>query len=100
MASLQTALTDRFTDPSEISDVANHGCCGGVSGFIYHNEINEFFKLHEAELEEILDDHCINLSDMVNNEESWSFDELRQFAVWFAVEVHCKHAQEDLANNN
>ena len=100
MTPLHSALSDRFTDPSEIDDVAQHGCSGGVSGFIYHTEINEFFNLYETEIEETLAYHYIKPGDMVNDSESWSFDEIRQYAVWFAVELHCQQAQEDLANNN
>jgi hypothetical protein len=38
------------TDADEIKDVANYGCAGGVNGFIYYTEINEFFDAYEEQI--------------------------------------------------
>ena len=53
---LKLALDTRFDDLDEVKDVANHGCGGGVSGFIYYYETSKFFDDYEDEIEEILFD--------------------------------------------
>ena len=102
MNDLQQALTERFTYQDEIKDVAHNGCSGGVSGFIYNVELDEFFKRHEIFIEDLLEWHCIKPSDMVRDVDCWTFQEMRQFAVWFVVELHCQQVLEDQdqANNN
>ena len=44
---LTVALDKRFDDIEEIKDVANHGCGGGVSDFIYTYETRNFFNEYE-----------------------------------------------------
>ena len=95
MNDLLQALTERFTDLDEIKDVATNGCSGGVSGFIYNQEIDEFFNKYEVEIEDLLELHCMQPSDLVFNVDCWSFKEVRQFAVWFVVELHCQQVIED-----
>jgi hypothetical protein len=90
MNKLQTALAERFTDPDEIRDVARHGCSGGVSGFIYSSELFDFFNQHEQDIEDLLDGLGLQLNDLVKDPECWSFQELRESAVWVVVEVYCQ----------
>lgn len=86
---LTAALADRFTDEDEIIDVANYGCSGGVSGFIYYNQTNEFFDDFEDDIEDVCfdilgDDY---LSDLATNENS--IQGLKNKMVWFIVQQYC-----------
>ena len=86
---LTAALADRFTDEDEIIDVANYGCSGGVSGFIYYNQTNEFFDDFEDDIEDVCfdilgDDY---LSDLAANENS--IQGLKNKMVWFTVQQYC-----------
>ena len=49
---LTVALDERFEDITEVKDVADHGCEGGVSGFIYYSETSKFFDEYQEEIEE------------------------------------------------
>jgi hypothetical protein len=97
MTNLERALSNRFTNHSEIRDVANHGCIGGVSGFIYSSELFEFFNEHEEDIENILYDVDIKYSQLVSDPEDWTFQELREKAVWFVVEYYCQTIVEAYA---
>lgn len=90
MTKLNDALAQRFTDLDEIKDVAQHGCSGGVSGFIYSSELFDFFNEHEDEIEDALNDAGLKLTDLVSDPESWTFQEVREKAVWFVVEEYCQ----------
>jgi len=90
MTNLERALSFRFTDQSEIKDVANHGCSGGVSGFIYSSELFEFFNEHESDIEDVLDELGLTLQSLVDDQDDWTFQELREKAVWFVVEYYCQ----------
>ena len=89
MTNLERALSLRFTDSSEIRDVARHGCIGGVSGFIYSSELFEFFNEHESDIEDIMAEIGLKYSDIVTDPDDWTFQELREKAVWFVVEYYC-----------
>lgn len=86
---LTAALADRFTDPDEIIDVANYGCSGGVSGFIYYKETNEFFDDFEDDIEDecfdiLGDDYLAQLAKCKD-----SIQGLKNKMVWFVVEAYC-----------
>ena len=86
---LTAALADRFTDEDEIIDVANYGCSGGVSGFIYYNQTNEFFDDFEDDIEDVCfdilgDDY---LSELAKCETS--IQGLKNKMVWFVVQEYC-----------
>jgi hypothetical protein len=83
-------LCSRFDDHDEIKDVANYGCSGGVSGFIYYNEINEFFDHYESQIEDIMEMAGITYQDLVPHADN--IQTLKQTAVWFVVEDYCQHA--------
>ena len=97
MTNLERALSHRFTDQSEINDVAKHGCSGGVSGFIYSSELFEFFNEHESDIEDILDELGLTFSYLVGDQDDWTFQELREKAVWFVVEYYCQSIVEAYA---
>jgi hypothetical protein len=100
MTNLERALSHRFTDQAEIRDVANHGCIGGVSGFIYSSELFEFFNEHESDIEDILNELDMMYTDLLPNlseDDSYSFQQLREAAVWFVVEYYCQSIVEAYA---
>jgi hypothetical protein len=96
MNDLQQALSERFTDQDEIKDVAQHGCIGGVSGFIYNQEIREFFFQFEDEIQELLADFDYSIKDMITAPGD-TINTLITTMVWMAVEIYC---QEIATPNN
>lgn len=92
MTDLERALSLRFTDRSEIEDIAKHGCSGGVSGFIYSSELFDFFNEHEQDIEDVLNELDLMYTDLLPNldDDSWTFQQLREAAVWFVVEHYCQ----------
>jgi hypothetical protein len=88
MTRLHDALTARFTDADEIKDVANYGCSGGVSGFIYSSELYDFFQEHEDDIEDTLDLFDVQYDDLVADAQT--FQQYREAAVWFVVEQYCQ----------
>lgn len=89
MTALNDALDRRFDDMAEIMDVAKYGCVAGVSGFIYSTELCEFFNEHESDIENVLDLMDVKLHDLVSDPEYYSFQELKEKAVWLVVEEYC-----------
>ena len=86
---LKTALEARFTDDSEIRDVASYGCISGVSGFIYYSETCSFFDKHQEDIEEwLLDHHQLSLSEICKEIES--VDLLKNKMVWLTVDLYCQ----------
>jgi len=88
---LTVALDERFDDIEEVKTVADHGCEGGVSGFIYYSETSKFFDEYQEEIEEELentlgDDYLrmIAESPTVTNTRT-----LKNFMVWSAVSMYC-----------
>jgi hypothetical protein len=90
--SLQETLSNRFTDKDEIETICNHGCSGGVSGFIYSTELYRFFEQYEDEIEDLLDDNGIELVSLVPDFQT--FQQLREAACWWVVEHHCRSQAE------
>lgn len=91
MTTLHDALAARFTDPDEIKDVAQYGCEGGVSGFIYYNEIRDFFNEYEDDIEDTVADLGYDIKDLVDTETN-SVMALINKMVWIVVEDYCQHA--------
>jgi hypothetical protein len=89
MTALTNALAARFTDADEIQDVANHGCSGGVSGFIYYKEIRDFFNEHEDDIENTIADLGYDIKDLVDDNTD-SVMELINKMVWIVVENYCQ----------
>jgi len=103
---LTVALDERFDDIEEIKDVADHGCEGGVSGFIYYSETSKFFNEYEEEIEELLDEiygDCKQFyMDIFNNQTQCisSIRHLKNEAVWFVVQVYCQKKLEEQQVSN
>tara|TARA_Y100000004_G_scaffold184087_1_gene232668 strand:- start:547 stop:972 length:426 start_codon:yes stop_codon:yes gene_type:complete len=86
---LREALESRFTDESEVRDVASYGCVSGVSDFIYYRETIAFFDQHQSDIEQwLLDDHEFTLADFCKNAED--VDQLKNAMVWAAVDLYCQ----------
>ena len=86
---LRTALEARFTDESEVRDVASYGCIAGVSGFIYYRETIAFFDQHQSDIENwLLCDHEFTLVDFCGDAED--VDQLKNAMVWAAVDLYCQ----------
>jgi hypothetical protein len=89
MTSLHTALTERFTDATEIQDVANHGCQGGVGGFIWNYEVAEFFDQYEEEIYSYLADCDLSMKDFIKDDGA-TITTLKVDMVWATVELWCQ----------
>lgn len=88
---LWAALDARFEDIQECEDVSNHGCEGGVNGFIYHHELKEFFFNHEDDIEDLLNDHGVEYEDLIPpGWETYTIRNCIQFSVWYAVQIYCE----------
>ena len=88
MTSLHEALIARFTDATEIQDVANHGCAGGVDGFIWTQDCVEFFDAYEDEIYAYLNDCDMSMKDFAN--EYSTIRSLKNDMVWAVVELWCQ----------
>ena len=86
---LQEALAQRFTDPGEIKDVARYGCAAGVSGFIYSTELHDFFDTYTDEIWDTLEELGVQLSDLVDNVDRWTSQQIAEKACWIVVENYC-----------
>ena len=95
---LTDALADRFDDIAEISDIALHGCSGGVSGFIYHTECAEFFDAHEDSIEDVCYDMLGDdwMATLTKQNKIASILELKTAAVWFVVEAYCQQVMMEI----
>jgi hypothetical protein len=93
MTRLTDALAARFTDADEIKDVAQYGCSGGVSGFIYYKEIRDFFNEHEDDIENTIADLGYDIKDLVDVNTD-SVMELINKMVWLVVENYCQEQAE------
>ena len=99
---LNQALDARFNGTEglqELEDITKHGMAGGVSGFIYSTELAEFFDEHENAIEETLAVMDIRLEDLVRDQTSWTFQEVKERSVWIVVEEYAtfRVAQELLS---
>ena len=93
---LEETLANRFGGEygdADVIDIVNHGIDSGFGGFIYHFEINEFFNEFESEIEEVIDNCGLTLTEFLDGCET--FQEQRCRAVWFAAEEFC-HRKFDL----
>ena len=86
--SMHDALAARFTDADEIKDVANYGCAGGVSGFIYYTETTQFFDEYEDEIYDYLNDCEMSMIDFVDR--GSTITSLKNEMVWCVVELWCQ----------
>jgi hypothetical protein len=91
----------------ELRDITRHGLSGGVSGFIYSSELADLYDKYEDEIEQLLDDYGVKLHDLVNSEEFYSIQMLKEQSVWFFVETWAdieydnrRTTLEELSNEN
>ena len=81
-------LQERFEGvegTDELRDITRHGLSGGVSGFIYYNELKQLFIEHEDEiLDYCIEDCGVTLSDLAAD--CVCTAEIAQNAVWMFVE--------------
>ena len=92
MSRLTDALDERFDDLDEVKTVANHGCEGGVSGFIYNYETRAFFNEHEDEIEEWMDElyYGDNYIKEITDDDAITVHSLINKIVWIVVETYCQ----------
>ena len=76
-----------------ISDIAKHGCAGGVPGLTYYSETSSFYDQHETEIWQVLKDTA-DAAGIQNGLQLYnickdpsSLELLKNDLVWFAVEV-------------
>ena len=99
---LNDALAARFTAADEIKDIARYGCSGGVSGFIYNNEIADFFNEYEDDIENEIAGLGYDIKDLVDTETN-SVMGLINKMVWLVVEDYCQcliHEMEEAYDND
>ena len=88
---LERALRKRFSGAEgldELKDITKHGCSGGVGGFIYSTELAIFFDEYEEDIETVLEELQLPLSSLVKDTENWTFQEMKETAVWIVVEEY------------
>ena len=91
LENLKLALDRRFEGSEgleELEDISRHGLSGGVAGFIYYNELNQFFAEHEAAIEETLQNMGVTLQMLSQNAPDGTFQTIRQNTVWLVVEEY------------
>ena len=85
-----------------VSDIAKHGCAGGVSGLTYYNETTSFYNQHETEIWTIISDAAdaagiangLQIYNICKNPDSLTI--LKNDLVWFAVEVAAQQLEDNL----
>ena len=85
-----------------ISDIAKHGCAGGIGGLVYYRETSAFYDDHEAEIWAMVSDAAdaagilngLMLYNICKNPDDMTT--LKNDLVWFAVEVAAKELQDNL----
>ena len=85
-----------------ISDIAKHGCSGGVPGLTYYNETTAFYDAHEDEVWQELSD-AADAAGILNGlmlynvcKNPTSLRTLKNDLVWFAVEVCAQRLMAEL----
>ena len=84
-----------------ISDIAKHGCSGGVSGLIYYRETRAFHDEHEEEIWNLVAEYAENegckLMELVYRitKNAGSITQLKNDLVWWTVEVRAHELQVD-----
>lgn len=94
MSSLKECLKEyQAQDIGLISDIAKHGCSGGVAGVTYYSETEAFHARHEGEIWELLQRHADENGLMKGNmllhisKDPGSLTHLVNDLVWWALEV-------------
>ena len=103
MSSIKDWLAQGEKDESFlISDIAKHGCSGGVSGLTYYDETTAFYDAHEDEVWQELTD-AADAAGILNGlmlynicKDPSSLRILKNDLVWFAVEVCAQRLMAEL----
>jgi hypothetical protein len=102
MPSIKECLAEyEKQDIGLISDIAKHGCSGGVSGIIYYDETTAFHDQHEEEIWQLIDDQADD-NGLKNGEflqhvtsDPGSLKIFKNDLVWWAVEVRAQELLEE-----
>ena len=92
------ALEERFDDIEEVKDITRHGMSGGFSGFIYSSELHEFYDKYEDDIEDYLEYMEVKLHDLVDTNEFYSIQELKEKSIWCCVEMWASNKLETFEN--
>ena len=92
-------LQERFL----ISDIATHGCSGGVSGITTYNETCNFYDKHKKEIWDMLYDMSEDqgfsipflMSDFDGARNVSDEDTFKNFLVWWAVTQKARELEQD-----
>jgi hypothetical protein len=92
-------LQERFL----ISDIATHGCSGGVSGITTYNETIAFYDKHKKEIWDMLYDMSEDqgfsipflISDFNGASNVSDEDTFKNLLVWWAVEQKAREIEQD-----
>jgi hypothetical protein len=83
-----------------VSDIAKHGCSGGVAGLVYYSETTSFHDYHQEEIWDLVREHADaagikkgNMLMHISNDPS-SLTQLTNDLVWWAVEVRAQELQD------
>ena len=95
---LFAALEERFDNIDEVRDIARHGMSGGFSGFIYSSELHEFYDKYEDDIEEYLYEMGIKLHELVDTEEFYSIQELKEKSIWCCIDLWAQDKVYTLEN--
>ena len=83
-----------------ISDIAKHGCSGGVAGITYYSETIAFHDHHQEEIWQLVqnhaDQHGLKKGEFLQHlsKDPGSLAQLVNDLVWWAVEVRAQELQE------
>ena len=86
-----------------ISDIATHGCSGGVSGITTYNETCNFYDKHKKEIWDMLYDMSEDqgfsipflMSDFDGARNVSDHDTFKNFLVWWAVTQKAREIEQD-----
>ena len=88
MTTLLQALDARFTDMSELMDISNHGIDTGIHGFIYNDEIVDFYDDHEDDILDVINELGFTPNNLIKDPGFWNVQEIKVRATWIAVESY------------
>lgn len=91
-----------------IKDVTNHGCSGGIGGFIYYHETTKFHDDYESEIWDMLyqdsEDMGMTIMELIasfnGNKNVGSMTQLKNLLCWYAVEKVCHEIINDMECDN
>ena len=85
MTTLTQALDARFDNMSELIDISKYGINTGISGFIYNDEIVDFYDDHEDEILDTVQELGYFPNTLVKDLDCWNVEEIKIRATWIVV---------------